>query len=37
LALVVRVIARTVTARRANACAGANGCGVAEMKAVCGN
>jgi tetratricopeptide (TPR) repeat protein len=34
-ALVARIVARTVAARRANACAG--GCGTLEMKAVCGN
>ena len=36
-ALVARIVARTVAARRSNACAGGSGCGMPEAKAVCGN
>src|SRR5215468_2599834 len=34
-ALVAKIVARTVAARRSNACAGGNGCGPLEAKAVC--
>jgi lysophospholipase L1-like esterase len=34
-ALVARIVARTVAAHRANGCAGGDGCGVAEAKALC--
>jgi lysophospholipase L1-like esterase len=36
-ALVAKIVARTVAARRANACAGGSSCGVTEAKAVCAN
>jgi phospholipase/lecithinase/hemolysin len=35
-ALVAQIVARTVAARRANACAGGAGC-MAEARAACGN
>jgi hypothetical protein len=36
-ALVAKIVARTVAARRANACAGGDSCGPLEAKAVCAN
>jgi lysophospholipase L1-like esterase len=36
-ALVAKIVARTVAARRPNACAGGNSCGPLEAKAVCAN
>jgi lysophospholipase L1-like esterase len=36
-ALVAKIVARTVAARRANACAGGTGCGVLKENAVCLN
>jgi lysophospholipase L1-like esterase len=36
-ALVAKIVARTVAARRANACAGGTGCGVPKENAVCLN